>query len=107
MSDVISAATSTGGDDVRAAPLNGLDFVEVTAPISAACDVFFLGRAPRDIAAANVRITGGAPHPRRAGDGRSASIARTIRRSTIGSRSTSTEAGDLPTYTLLSLVDAR
>ena len=43
--------------DVRTAPLFGLDYAEVTD--SRSLDVFFLGRAPDQIQAANVRIAGG------------------------------------------------
>jgi hypothetical protein len=45
--------------DVRSAPLFGLDFVEVTDADQRRLEVFFLGRAPRELAMANVRITGG------------------------------------------------
>ncbi len=45
--------------DVRNAPLFGLDFVEVTSYDQRRLEVFFLGRAPRDLAMANVRISGG------------------------------------------------
>jgi hypothetical protein len=45
--------------DVRSAPLFGLDFVEVTSHDQRRLEVFFLGRAPRDLAMANVRISGG------------------------------------------------
>ena len=45
--------------DVRKAPLFGLDFVEVTGKDQRRIEVFFLGRAPRDLATANVRISGG------------------------------------------------
>lgn len=46
-------------DDVRDAPLFGLDFVEVTDTARRHLEVFFLGRAPADIAKQNVRISGG------------------------------------------------
>jgi len=45
--------------DVRSAPLFGLDFVEVTGHDQRRLEVFFLGRAPRELAKANVRISGG------------------------------------------------
>lgn len=45
--------------DVRSAPLFGLDFVEVTGHDQRGLEVFFLGRAPHDLAMANVRISGG------------------------------------------------
>jgi hypothetical protein len=46
-------------EDVREAPLFGLDFVEVTDADQRRLEVFFLGRAPGAIATANVHITGG------------------------------------------------
>src|SRR6266849_5736933 len=46
--------------DSRQAPLFGLDFIEVDLSADhATLQVFFLGKAPRQIAEANVRITGG------------------------------------------------
>lgn len=42
---------------VRRAPLFGLDFVEVSDPRR--LDVFFLGKAPKKVQAANVQISGG------------------------------------------------
>jgi hypothetical protein len=46
--------------DARNAPLHGLDFVEVDLSTDhATLQVFFLGKAPQDIVAQNVRITGG------------------------------------------------
>jgi hypothetical protein len=47
-------------EQVRQAPLLGLDFVEVDAA-QTMLEVFFLGRAPAELAAANIVITGGAP----------------------------------------------
>lgn len=44
--------------DVRAADLNGLDFLEVGEDQRTLC-LHFLGRIPRDLTAANVRIEGG------------------------------------------------
>ena len=43
--------------DVRTAPLFGLDYAEVTDPRS--LDVFFLGKAPKQVRLENVRIAGG------------------------------------------------
>lgn len=45
---------------VRAAALMGLDSVDVS-PSQTQLDVFFLGRAPQTLEAANIQITGGAP----------------------------------------------
>ncbi len=45
-------------DDVRQAPLFGLDFVEVSDD-QLSLEVFFLGKAPPKVEKANVRITGG------------------------------------------------
>jgi hypothetical protein len=45
--------------DVRSAPLFGLDFIEVTHADQRSLEVFFLGRAPHGITAANVKIAGG------------------------------------------------
>lgn len=47
-------------EDVRKAALYGLDFVEV-GPDQTALEVFFLGKAPPRIEAANISITGGTP----------------------------------------------
>ena len=47
-------------EDVRQAPLYGLDYVEV-GPTQTVLEVFFLGRAPPDLEAANVAISGGMP----------------------------------------------
>jgi len=44
--------------DVRAAPLLGLDFVEVTED-QRGLEVFFLGRAPQQLKKANIRLAGG------------------------------------------------
>jgi hypothetical protein len=44
--------------DVRSAPLFGLDYVEVNDG-GLSLDVFFLGKAPQHVQAANVQITGG------------------------------------------------
>jgi hypothetical protein len=45
---------------VRQSPLLGIDFVEVS-PAQTTLEVFFLGRAPMKLTAANIAITGGAP----------------------------------------------
>ncbi|HEY1427465.1 MAG TPA: hypothetical protein VGF50_12395 [Caulobacteraceae bacterium] len=47
-------------EDVRQAPLYGLDYVEV-GPSQTMLEVFFLGRAPPGLEAANVTISGGRP----------------------------------------------
>jgi hypothetical protein len=47
-------------EDVRQSPLFGLDYVEVGAS-QTMLEVFFLGKAPPNIKAANVTITGGRP----------------------------------------------
>lgn len=47
-------------EDVRQSTLYGLDFVDVSAA-QTTLEVFFLGKAPAKISAANVTITGGAP----------------------------------------------
>ncbi|HME21283.1 MAG TPA: hypothetical protein VKI44_08005, partial [Acetobacteraceae bacterium] len=47
-------------EDVRQAALYGLDFVEV-GPSQTVLEVFFLGKAPPNLEAANVIITGGRP----------------------------------------------
>ena len=47
-------------EDVRQAPLYGLDYVEV-GPTQTVLEVFFLGRAPPHLEAANVAISGGMP----------------------------------------------
>jgi len=47
-------------EDVRQSPLRGLDFVEV-GPSQTVLEVFFLGKAPPNLEAANVIITGGRP----------------------------------------------
>jgi hypothetical protein len=45
--------------DVRDAALYGLDYVEIADDSQRLLEVFFLGRAPAGIEAANIRITGG------------------------------------------------
>jgi hypothetical protein len=45
--------------DVRGAPLFGLDYVEISTDDQRGLEVFFLGKAPTDIQAANVQISGG------------------------------------------------
>jgi hypothetical protein len=47
-------------EQVRQAPLLGLDFVEVDET-QTMLEVFFLGRAPKELTAANIVISGGAP----------------------------------------------
>jgi hypothetical protein len=47
-------------EDVRKAPLYGIEYVEVSAS-QTVLEVFFLGRAPDRVTAANVSITGGSP----------------------------------------------
>lgn len=47
-------------EDVRKAPLYGIEYVEVSAS-QTILEVFFLGRAPAQVAAGNVTITGGSP----------------------------------------------
>lgn len=46
-------------EDVRAAQLFGLDYVEVVDPQQLTLNVFFLGKAPTQIDKANVTLTGG------------------------------------------------
>ena len=46
-------------EDVRAASLFGLDYVEVANQQQTTLNVFFLGKAPRTIELANVVLTGG------------------------------------------------
>jgi len=47
-------------EQVRQAPLLGIDYVEVDST-QTKLEVFFLGRAPPELAAANIAIAGGAP----------------------------------------------
>jgi hypothetical protein len=47
--------------DVRASPLAGLDFVEVMNEAQTSLQAFFLGKAPPNISAANIVVTGGSP----------------------------------------------
>ena len=47
-------------EDVRKSSLLGLDFVEVDTT-QTRLEVFFLGKAPKTLTAANVTLTGGAP----------------------------------------------
>jgi hypothetical protein len=47
-------------EDVRRSKLLGIDFVEV-GPSQTMLEVFFLGKAPENLTAANVSITGGSP----------------------------------------------
>ena len=47
-------------EDVRRSPLRGIDFVEV-GPSQTMLEVFFLGKAPTNLTAANISITGGSP----------------------------------------------
>ncbi|PWT99388.1 MAG: putative baseplate assembly protein [Terriglobia bacterium] len=46
-------------EDVRQAPLLGIDYVEVSNSDPQTLEVFFLGKAPQHVRPANVRITGG------------------------------------------------
>lgn len=46
-------------EDVRAASLFGLDYVEVVDHPQKTLNVFFLGKAPQNIEKANVVLTGG------------------------------------------------
>jgi hypothetical protein len=55
---VLSCREERRRKDTRAAPLFGLDFVEVSED-QVTLEVFFLGKAPPVIALANVRISGG------------------------------------------------
>jgi hypothetical protein len=47
-------------EDVRQSKFLGIDFVEV-GPSQTTLEVFFLGKAPASLAAANISITGGSP----------------------------------------------
>lgn len=49
----------TRREDVRKAPLYGLDFVEIASDDQLTLEVFFLGQAPQNLRAANLVITGG------------------------------------------------
>lgn len=46
-------------EDVRAASLNGLDYVEVVDEQQLTLHVYFLGKAPRDLDKANIVLSGG------------------------------------------------
>jgi hypothetical protein len=54
----LNCATESRRNDVRKATLLGLDYVEVNNT-GRTLEAFFLGRAPKNITAANIQITGG------------------------------------------------
>ena len=58
MSGTLVCNLESRSKDVRKAPLLGIDYIEVSDD-QKTLQVFFLGKAPNQIAPANVRITGG------------------------------------------------
>lgn len=95
-------------EDVRAATLFGLDYVEVADPQQVTLNVFFLGKAPETIGAANVVLTGG----RRIRDVKITSVR--VHRQPDGTLDDYLEVhvnktGDFSTYTisLVSVVDGK